>query len=39
MEEYFVAVAESEEPIKMIVVSPKMDAPRMGLAEAVEGVG
>jgi quercetin dioxygenase-like cupin family protein len=30
---HFVAVAESEAPVEMIVVSPKM-----GLAEAVEGV-
>jgi mannose-6-phosphate isomerase-like protein (cupin superfamily) len=35
---HFVAVAESEEPVEMIVVSPKMDAPRMGLVEEVEGV-
>jgi mannose-6-phosphate isomerase-like protein (cupin superfamily) len=35
---HFVAVAESEEPVEMIVISPKMDAPRMVLAEAVEGV-
>jgi hypothetical protein len=34
---HFIAVAESEEPVKMIVVSPKMDAPRIGLAEVVEG--
>jgi mannose-6-phosphate isomerase-like protein (cupin superfamily) len=34
---HFVAVAESEEPVEMIVVSPRMDAPRMSLAEAVEG--
>jgi mannose-6-phosphate isomerase-like protein (cupin superfamily) len=36
---HFVAVAESEGPVEMIVISPKMDAPRMSLAEAVEGVG
>jgi mannose-6-phosphate isomerase-like protein (cupin superfamily) len=35
---HFVAMAESEAQVEMIVVSPKMDAPRMGLAEAVEGV-
>jgi hypothetical protein len=35
---HFVAMAESEGPVEMIVVSPKMDAPRMGLAEEVEGV-
>ncbi|MGD9156621.1 MAG: hypothetical protein PVG90_14160 [Bacillota bacterium] len=35
---HFVAVAESEAPVEMIVISPKMDAPRMGLAEVVEGI-
>jgi mannose-6-phosphate isomerase-like protein (cupin superfamily) len=34
---HFVAVAESEEPVEVIVVSPKMEAPRIGLAEAVAG--
>jgi hypothetical protein len=34
---HFVAVAESERPVEMIVVSPKMDAPRMKLAEMVYG--
>jgi hypothetical protein len=35
---HFVAVAESKEPVEMIVISPKMDAAqRMVLAEAVEG--
>jgi hypothetical protein len=35
---HFVAVAESAESVYAVVVSPKMDAPRMPLAEAVEGV-
>jgi hypothetical protein len=35
---HFVAVAESEGPVEMVVVSPKMDAPRMGLGEGVEGI-
>jgi mannose-6-phosphate isomerase-like protein (cupin superfamily) len=35
---HFVAVAESEVPVEMIVVSPQMDAPRKALTEAVEGV-
>jgi hypothetical protein len=35
---HFIAVAESEEPVEMVVVSPKMAAPRMVLVEAVEGV-
>jgi hypothetical protein len=35
---HFVAVAESEVPVEMIVVSPQMDAPRIQLPEAVEGV-
>jgi mannose-6-phosphate isomerase-like protein (cupin superfamily) len=35
---HFVAVAEGDEPLEMIVVSPKMDAPRMSLPEPVEGI-
>jgi mannose-6-phosphate isomerase-like protein (cupin superfamily) len=35
---HFVAVAESEAPVEMIVVSPKMEAPRIVLSETVEGV-
>jgi oxalate decarboxylase/phosphoglucose isomerase-like protein (cupin superfamily) len=35
---HFIAVAESEAPVEMIVISPQMDAPRMGLPEEVEGV-
>jgi mannose-6-phosphate isomerase-like protein (cupin superfamily) len=34
---HFVAVAESDEPVEMIVVSPKMDAPRTSLPETVAG--
>jgi len=34
---HFVAVAEGSEPIYAVVVSPKMDAPRLALPEAVEG--
>lgn len=34
---HFVAVAESSEPVFAIVVSPRMEAPRMTLSEAVEG--
>ena len=35
---HFVAVAEGSEPICVVVVSPKMDAPRMTLAKPVEGI-
>jgi oxalate decarboxylase/phosphoglucose isomerase-like protein (cupin superfamily) len=35
---HFVPVAEGSEPVVIVVVSPKMDAPRVALAEAVEGV-
>jgi oxalate decarboxylase/phosphoglucose isomerase-like protein (cupin superfamily) len=35
---HFVAVAESEDPVNMIVVSPQMDAPRKFLMEVLEGV-
>jgi oxalate decarboxylase/phosphoglucose isomerase-like protein (cupin superfamily) len=35
---HFIAVAESEEPVCMIVVSPPMDAPRIALPEAVQGI-
>ncbi len=34
---HFVAVAESTEPVLSVVISPKMDAPRMSLKETVEG--
>jgi oxalate decarboxylase/phosphoglucose isomerase-like protein (cupin superfamily) len=36
---HFVAVAESEEPVCMLVVSPQMEAPRIILSEEVEGIG
>lgn len=35
---HFVPVAENSEPVTIIVVSPKMDAPRMILPEPVEGI-
>ena len=35
---HFVAVAEGSEPMCAVVVAPKMEAPRMRLTEAVEGV-
>jgi hypothetical protein len=34
---HFVAVAESMEPVNAVVISPKMDAPRMSLKEVIEG--
>ena len=35
---HFVAVAEGDEPVEMIVVAPKMEAPRIALPTPVEGV-
>ena len=35
---HFVAVAEGDVPVEMIVVAPKMDAPRISLPIAVEGI-
>lgn len=35
---HFVAVAAGDDPVSAIVVSPKMDAPRVILPEAVAGV-
>jgi oxalate decarboxylase/phosphoglucose isomerase-like protein (cupin superfamily) len=35
---HFVPVAEGSEPVSAVVVSPKMDAPRIVLAETVAGV-
>lgn len=35
---HFVAVAEGDEPVEMVVVAPKMDAPRIPLATPIEGV-
>lgn len=34
---HFVAVAESSEPVHAVVVSPKMEAPRVPLPDQVEG--
>ena len=34
---HFVAVAEGSDPLFAIVVSPKMDAPRMKLSQTIEG--
>ena len=34
---HFVAVANDSQPVYAVVVSPKMDAPRMTLPEAVSG--
>ena len=35
---HFVAVAEGAEPVVAVVAAPKMDAPRVALSEAVEGI-
>jgi oxalate decarboxylase/phosphoglucose isomerase-like protein (cupin superfamily) len=35
---HFVPVAEGNEPVEMIVVSPKMDAPKIALPTLIEGV-
>lgn len=35
---HFVAVAESSEPVNAVVVTPKMDAPRVSLTEPLEGI-
>lgn len=35
---HFIAVAEDNEPVYAVVVSPKMDAPRMLLPEDITGV-
>ena len=35
---HFVAVAETDEPVEMVVVAPKMEAPRMALPKPVEGI-
>lgn len=35
---HFVAMAEGSEPVKMIVVAPKMEAPRVTLKESVRAV-
>jgi oxalate decarboxylase/phosphoglucose isomerase-like protein (cupin superfamily) len=35
---HFVAVAEGDEPVYMIVIAPKMDAPRVSLPNPVEGM-
>ena len=35
---HFVAVAEGDKPVEMIVVAPKMEAPRMTLPTPVKGV-
>lgn len=35
---HFVPVAESTEPVNIIVVSPKVDAPRLSLEISVQGV-
>jgi len=34
---HFVAVAEGDEPVEMIVVAPKMEAPRIKLPTPIEG--
>lgn len=36
---HFVAVAEGDTPVKIIVASPAMEAPRLALEEPAEGVG
>ena len=35
---HFVPVAENDTPVSIVVVAPRMDAPRMALQEAVLGV-
>lgn len=35
---HFVPVAEGDEPLEIIVVAPKMDAPRMPLPVVIEGI-
>jgi hypothetical protein len=35
---HFVAVAEGDEPVEMVVVAPKMDAPRIALPKPIEGI-
>jgi mannose-6-phosphate isomerase-like protein (cupin superfamily) len=35
---HFVAVAETDVPVEMIVVAPNMEAPRMALPTPVEGI-
>ena len=35
---HFVAVAEGDEPVEMVVVAPKMEAPRITLATPIEGI-
>lgn len=35
---HFVPVAEGDEPVQIIVVAPKMDAPRVSLSEVITGV-
>ena len=35
---HFVPVAEGDDPVEIIVVAPKMDAPRMSLSEEIIGI-
>lgn len=35
---HFVAVAEDDEPVTAVVVSPRMDAPRITLSDTLKGV-
>jgi oxalate decarboxylase/phosphoglucose isomerase-like protein (cupin superfamily) len=35
---HFVAVAETDEPVEIVVVAPKMEAPRITLPTPVEGI-
>lgn len=35
---HFVAVAEGDEPVSAIVISPRMEAPRIALPEGIAGV-
>jgi mannose-6-phosphate isomerase-like protein (cupin superfamily) len=35
---HFVPVAEGDQPVEIIVVAPRMDAPRITLPESVEGI-
>jgi len=35
---HFVPVAEGDEPVEIVVVAPRMDAPRIDLPDSVEGI-
>jgi mannose-6-phosphate isomerase-like protein (cupin superfamily) len=35
---HFVPVAEGDDPVEIVVVAPRMDAPRIALPDSVEGI-